>query len=181
MIDVPGDDAGAETGTARMAAARPRIPYGEADIRRIRLRGWLYVDKTRFLRRLEEESYAFLIRPRRFGKSLWVSVLENYYDRTRADEWDAVFKGTDIGREPTEDRSRYVILRFNFSAFDDTLETLRERFETYCLIEIRAALERNADLFPDAAIRRILAHPSVDGKLRELFKYAGTTASRCTG
>ena len=87
-----------------------------------------------------------MIRPRRFGKSLWVSVLENYYDRTRADEWHAVFDGTDIGRRPTEGRSRYVILRFNLSAFDDTLETLRERFETYCLIEIRAALERNADL-----------------------------------
>ena len=156
-----------------MPAAYPRIPYGEADIRRIRLKGWLYVDKTRFLRRLEEESYVFLIRPRRFGKSLWVSVLENYYDRTRADEWHAIFDGTDIGRQPTGDRSRYVILRFNFSAFDDTLETLRERFEAYCLIEIRAALERNADLFPDAAIRRILAHSSVDGKLRELFRYAG--------
>ena len=47
-----------------MAAACPRIPYGEADIRRIRLRGWLYVDKTRFLRRLEEESYAPRPRPR---------------------------------------------------------------------------------------------------------------------
>ena len=75
MIDGPGNAAGAETGTARMAAARPRIPYGEADIRRIRLRGWLYVDKTRFLRRLEEESCAFRIRPRRFGKSPWVPVL----------------------------------------------------------------------------------------------------------
>ena len=156
-----------------MAAAYPRIPYGEADIRRIRLRGWLYVDKTRFLRRLEEESYAFLIRPRRFGKSLWVSVLENYYDRTRADEWGAVFDGTDIGREPTEDRSRYVILRFNFSAFDDTLETLRERFESYCGMVIRNALERNADLFPDEAVRRILAPAAVDGRLGELFRYAG--------
>ena len=51
-----------------------------------------------------------------------MSVLENYYDRTRADEWDAVFEGTDAGRKPTDDRSRYVILRFNFSAFDDTLD-----------------------------------------------------------
>ena len=155
-----------------MAAACPRIPYGEADIRRIRLKGWLYVDKTRFLRRLEEESYAFLIRPRRFGKSLWVSVLDNYYDRTRADEWHAVFDGTDIGRQPTDDRSRYVILRFNFSAFDDTLETLRERFEGYCGMVIRSALERNADLFPDSAVRRILAPPAVDGRLGELFQYA---------
>ena len=121
----------------------------------------------------EEESYAFLIRPRRFGKSLWVSVLENYYDRTRADEWHAVFDGTDIGRQPTEDRSRYVILRFNFSAFDDTLETLRERFEAYCEMVIRRALERNADLFPDAAVRRILAPPATEGRLGELFTYAG--------
>ena len=156
-----------------MAAAYPRIPYGEADIRRIRLKGWLYVDKTRFLRRLEDESYVFLIRPRRFGKSLWVSVLENYYDRTRADEWRAVFDGTDIGRRPTDDRSRYVILRFNFSAFDDTLETLRERFEGYCGMVIRRALERNPDLFPEAAARRILAPPAADGRLGELFTYAG--------
>ena len=127
----------------------------------------------RFLRRLEEESYAFLIRPRRFGKSLWVSVLENYYDRTRADKWHAVFDGTDIGRQPTEDRSRYVILRFNFSAFDDTLETLRERFEAYCEMVIRRALERNVDLFPDAAVRRILAPPATEGRLGELFTYAG--------
>ena len=81
---------------------------------------------------LEEERYAFLIRPRRLGKSCWVSLLENYYDRNRTDEFEAVFGGTDLGRQPTENRHRYVVLRFDFSAFDDTLETLRERFETYC-------------------------------------------------
>ena len=83
----------------------PRIPYGEADFRRIRLNRWLYVDKTRFLRRLEEERYAFLIRPRRFGKSLWASVLENYYDRFWADGFDATFAGTDIGQQPTGNRA----------------------------------------------------------------------------
>ena len=74
----------------------------------IRRHGWLYVDKTRFLRRLEQERYAFLIRPRRFGKSLWVSLLELYYDRFWGREFDATFGGTDIGRSPTEERSRYV-------------------------------------------------------------------------
>ena len=73
--------------------ADPHIPYGQADFRRIRLRRWLYVDKTRFLRRLEQEHYAFLIRPRRFGKSLWVSLLENYYDRFWADDFDAEVSG----------------------------------------------------------------------------------------
>ena len=93
----------------------PAYPYGESDFRRIRRNRWLYVDKTRFLRRLEEERYAFLIRPRRFGKSLWVSLLENYYDAT--------FAGTDIGQGPTEEHSRYVVLRFNFWMVNDkTLE-----------------------------------------------------------
>ena len=151
----------------------PRIPYGWADFRAIRLEGRLYVDKTRFLRRLEEERYVFLIRPRRFGKSCWVSLLENYYDRNRAGEFEALFGGTDVGRRPTDDRHRYVVLRFDFSVFDDAPETLRERFETYCDTVLYYALERNGDLFPAAARRRILAPPAVDGKLNQLFAYAG--------
>ena len=151
--------------------AYPRIPYGEADFRRIRLRQWLYVDKTRFLRRLEQERYAFLIRPRRFGKSLWVSLLENYYDRWWGHEFDAVFAGTDIGHNPTTERHRYVVLRFNFSAVNDNLETLEREFETYCHIELRGALERYPDLFSESALRRILAPPSITTRLSELFRY----------
>ena len=153
--------------------AQPRIPYGEADFRRIRLNRWLYVDKTRFLRRLEEERYAFLIRPRRFGKSLWVSLLENYYDRFWADGFDATFAGTDIGQHPTGEQSRYVTLRFNFSMVNDKLETLEREFETYCLIALRGTLRRHPDLFPEAAVRDILAPPSIATKLAELFWYAG--------
>ena len=156
-----------------MAAPFPAIPYGWANFEAIRREGCLYVDKTRFLHALEQERYAFLIRPRRFGKSLWAAVLTSYYDRNRADRFDALFGGTDAGRRPTPNRNRYVILHFDFSAFDNTLETLRERFETYCFIELRHALERNADLFPEPVRERILAHPSVDAKLRELFLHAG--------
>ena len=153
--------------------AYPRIPYGEADISRIRRNGWLYVDKTRFVRLLERERYVFLIRPRRFGKSLWVSVLENYYDRFWSDQFDEVFAGTDIGMAPTGEQSRYVTLRFNFSMVNDKLETLEREFETYCLIELRGTLERHPDLFPEAAQQRILAPPSMATKLSELFRYAG--------
>ena len=156
-----------------MTASYPRIPYGWADFRAIRLEQRLYVDKTRFIYPLEEERYVFLIRPRRFGKSCWVSLLENYYDRTRADEFETVFSGTDLGRQPTENRHRYVVLRFDFSMFDDTLETLRERFETYCALELDHALRRNRDLFPQEARQRILAPPSIDAKLAALFLYAG--------
>ena len=151
----------------------PHIPYGQSDFRRIGLNRWLYVDKTRFLRRLEQEHYAFLIRPRRFGKSLWVSLLENYYDRFWAGDFDATFAGTDIGRDPTEERSRYVTLRFDFSTVNDKLETLEREFEAYCLIELEGTLERHPDLFPEAARQRILAPPSIATKLSMLFRYTG--------
>ena len=154
-----------------MTTAIPPIPYGWADFALIRREGALYVDKTRFLHELEDERYAFLIRPRRFGKSCWVSMLENYYDRGRAERFEELFGGTDIGDRPTANRHRYVTLRFDFSAFEDTLETLRERFETYCHTRLRGALERNRDLFPEEARRRILAPAAIDGKLNELFEF----------
>ena len=150
----------------------PRIPYGWADFEAIRLERRLYVDKTRFLHELEEERFVFLIRPRRFGKSCWVSLLEHYYDRNRADRFETLFGGTDVGRNPTPNRSRYVILRFDFSAVNDALETLEREFEIYCAMELRDTLERNPDLFPADAAQRILAPPSIDAKLNELFRHA---------
>ena len=150
----------------------PRIPYGLANFRRIRMERRLYVDKTRFLHALEQVDHAVLIRPRRFGKTCWVSVLEHYYDRTWAHEFDAVFGGTDVGRQPTENRHRYVVLRFNFSAFKTALDGLEHHFEEYCQLRLRNALERNPDLFPEAAVRRIRAPASVNGQLNELFAYA---------
>ena len=151
----------------------PRIPYGEMSFRRIRTNGWLYVDKTRFLRPLEEERYVFFIRPRRFGKSCWLSLLECYYGRHWAHEFEALFGGTDVGRAPTAERGRYVVVRFDFSAFNDKLETLEERFEDYCDIRLQGALKRNADLFPEAALRHILSRSAIDSKLNALFDYAG--------
>ena len=162
----------AGTPTRPAMASYPRIPYGIADFRRIRLDGELYVDKTRFLHRLEEIRYAVLIRPRRMGKSCWISLLEHYYDRGFAGEFDTVFGGTDIGRNPTDERSRYVVLRFNFSAFKNALDTLEREFEFHCLTVLRDMLEWNGDLFPEAERARILAAPSVNGRLGELFAYA---------
>ncbi|MCY4041401.1 MAG: AAA family ATPase, partial [Gammaproteobacteria bacterium] len=156
-----------------MPTPSPPIPYGWSDFALMRRERSLYVDKTRFLRELEDERFAFLIRPRRFGKSCWVSILEHYYDRWRKTNFEAVFAGTDIGQAPTANRSRYVILRFDFSAFEDTPETLRDRFETYCHIKLRGALERNKDLIPAQLHQRFLEPPTIDSKLNELFDYAG--------
>ena len=153
-------------------APYPAIPYGLAYFKGIRQEGCLYVDKTRFIRQMEKERHVFLIRPRRFGKSLWLSALESYYDRKQADEFETIFGGTDIGQQPTANRNRYVVLRFDFSAFNDKLETLEERFEEYCFTQFRGAVERNADLFSEAGMQRILSASGINGRLNELFQYA---------
>ena len=87
------------------------------------------MDKTRFLHALERERYVFFLRPRRFGKTCWLSLLECYYERNQAGDFEALFGGPDVGRRPTAHRGRYVVLRLNFSVFGDALATLEERFE----------------------------------------------------
>ena len=147
----------------------PKIPYGRADFRGMRLDGSLYVDKTRFVRLLENHRYVLFIRPRRFGKTCWLSTLECYYDRRAKDDFEAVFGGTEMGEEPTANRSRYVVLRLNFSAFGAQLDKLEEEFDLYCFRHLRATLERHPDMFSEDARRNILAPPSVAGRLDALF------------
>ncbi len=150
----------------------PRIPYGWADFRAMRLEGRLYVDKTRFLRPLEDERFVFLIRPRRFGKSCWLSLLENYYDRKWASEFEQVFGTLDIGRDPTENRHSFVTLRFDFSAVRDAPETLEREFEYYCGDVIQRSMERHPALFPQQEVQRISSAPSTEAKLHSLSWYA---------
>ena len=150
----------------------PRIPYGWADFRAMRLEGRLYVDKTRFLRPLEDERFVFLIRPRRFGKSCWLSLLENYYDRKWASEFERVFGGLDIGREPTQNRHSFVVLRFDFSVVRDAPERLEREFEDYCGKVIERSMERHPALFPPQEVQRISSAPSTPLKLFALFDYA---------
>ena len=149
----------------------PPIPYGRGNFRSVRLDGCLYVDKTRFIRTLEQKRFVFFIRPRRFGKTLWLTMLDAYYDRTVADEFDAVFAGTDIGERPTSNRSRHVVLYFDFSGFKQALPTLEESFEEYCTAHLRYALRRNRDLFDEDTARAILRRRSIGGQLDELFLY----------
>ena len=147
----------------------PPIPYGMADFHAIRRDGYLYVDKTRFVRELEDERYAFFLRPRRFGKTCWVSVLEHYYDRTRKEGFETLFKDLDIGRKPTANRSSYAVLRLDFSAIGTRPALLEENFEGHCDTRLRGMLEVNADLFPDGLVRRILSPPTIGRRLDALF------------
>jgi Predicted AAA-ATPase/PD-(D/E)XK nuclease superfamily len=109
-----------------------QIPYGVSDYEAIRLDNSYYVDKTRFLREIEEAGkYLFFIRPRRFGKSLFLSVMETYYDIAKEDKFELFYKGTDIFKESTEEKNSYLILKFNFSAVNPDINNVESSFNFY--------------------------------------------------
>ena len=150
----------------------PAIPYGRSYFKGIRQDGCLYVDKTRFLYPLEQERFVFFARPRRFGKSCWLSMLESYYDRNQAEDFERVFGGMDIHRQPTPNRGRYVVVRFNFSTFGTDPAKLEREFDEYCRRHVRDAVEDHPDLFPAAVVDRIQAASTANGQLDELFLHA---------
>ncbi|MCP5051829.1 MAG: AAA family ATPase [bacterium] len=109
-----------------------KIPYGITDYELIRQGNYYYVDKTRYLITLKDAGrYLFLIRPRRFGKSLFISMMECYYDVFYKDRFEEFFKGTWIYDHPTEDRGDYLVLKFNFSLVNPGIDVFEVSFLTY--------------------------------------------------
>jgi hypothetical protein len=95
--------------------AKP-IPYGLADYKSLIREGYAYVDKTMYIRSLESVGiYHLLLRPRRFGKSLFASMLGYYYDIAEKDNFDLLFSNMHIGQHPTKKKNAYYVLKFNFS------------------------------------------------------------------
>jgi hypothetical protein len=99
-----------------------KIPYALTNFDKIRTKNYLYVDKTRFIELLENEDaeYHFLIRPRKFGKSLFTSVLEHYYDIRFKERFEELFGDLYIGQNPTETRNSYFVMNFDFSGLDSS-------------------------------------------------------------
>ncbi|HLP62525.1 MAG TPA: AAA family ATPase, partial [Candidatus Deferrimicrobium sp.] len=109
-----------------------QIPYGEANFNDFKVKNLYYVDKTRFIRDIEKKgSYLFLIRPRRFGKSLFLAILEAYYDIEYKDRFDDLFVGTDIHQNPTKEKNSYLVLKLNFSAVKPEISRVEEAFTNY--------------------------------------------------
>jgi len=92
------------------------FPYGIADFQSIRRHGMYYADRTAHVRDLERLGRTLVfLRPRRFGKSLWLQTLATYYDLRLGEDFDALFGGLAAGRDPTPERGRYFVLQWNFS------------------------------------------------------------------
>jgi len=97
---------------------KKRIPYAVGNFEKIVRDNYFFVDKTGFIRELEEWNVPVFLRPRRFGKSLWCSVLECYYDIKRSDRFEELFGEFEIGKCPTAERGHYLVMRLNFSVVE---------------------------------------------------------------
>jgi hypothetical protein len=106
-----------------------KLPYGISDFNDIRTENFFYVDKTMYIEKLERlnSKYLFFIRPRRFGKSLFLSILEHYYDLNKKDDFDSLFGDLYIGKHPTERRNQYFILYLDFSGLNTSGRVELER------------------------------------------------------
>ena len=92
-----------------------------------------YVDKTRYIEEIERANkFFFFIRPRRFGKSLTMSMLQHYYDVNDADMFDMLFKGLYIGEHPTPERNSYLVIQLNFAVVNAELNNYRKALDAHC-------------------------------------------------
>ena len=125
-----------------------QLPLGISDFGRIVREDYYYVDKTMYIPRLEvASSYLFLVRPRRFGKSLLLSMLKSYYDINEKDCFDEYFGWLWIGSHPTPYRNRYAVLHLDFSQVTGTIDELKGNFDDYCGIVIDSFARRYEYLF----------------------------------
>ena len=159
-----------------MDKIRP-ILYGVSDYAEFRKANAWFVDRTGKIRDLEATRFAMFLRPRRFGKSLLISILQAYYDVDYAQRFDELFSGTDIGENPTEERGRYLILYFNFSAVVKIPSKIQDSFDSYTSDWLDRFARKYASRIPEDVAQRILSAPDCGRKLNALMTgLAGTDA-----
>lgn len=149
------------------------IPYGVADFVVMREQNLYYVDKTMYLEELERQSrFVFFIRPRRFGKSLFISMMQAYYDKAMADRFDKLFGGLQVAQKPTPNRSRYQVLYLDFSRVGGNIAQLEEKFNAYCNHELDFFIDRYFNDYPQRFKEAFYACKDAGEKINMLGRQA---------
>ena len=132
-----------------MNTYRKRIPYGMMNFVAVRRDDCYYVDKTRFIPVIEQANkFFFYIRPRRFGKSLTISMLRHYYDVLQKDVFDTLYGDLYVGQHPTSERNTYLILYLNFAIVNAELHNYRQALDAHCNTEFNYFCDVYADYLP---------------------------------
>ncbi len=162
-----------------IAPKRKRIPYGMMNFAVIRRDDCYYVDKTRFIPIIEDaDKFFFFNRPRRFGKSLTVSMLQHYYDIAAKDKFDALFGDLYIGKHPTSDRNSYLVLYLNFSGIVGELHNYRKGLDAHCQTMFDYFCDIYADYLPQGIKEKLDEKEGAVEQFEYLFTECNKTNQR---
>ena len=151
-----------------------RIPYGLAEYARLRRDNCYYVDKTHYIPLVEAAPYfLFFIRPRRFGKTLWLTTMSYYYDVNATDQFEELFGDTYIGQNPTSERNSYLVLTLNFAMVNPDPNRVEESFNEHGRLMIENFLDRYPKFFTKAEQSKIVSQQNLTAQLQQIFIYAG--------
>ena len=145
-----------------------KIMYGVTDFALMRREDAYFVDRTALIRELEKTRYVMFLRPRRFGKSLWCSVLQCYYDVDYAARFDEFFGGLDIGANPTAEHGKYLFIDFNFTGVEKQFDRVQESFNSYSCLRLDVFAGRHADMLPAGAADAVQRASSCHEKFNAL-------------
>lgn len=154
-----------------------KIPYGLSDFKTLMENNYFYQDRTHFIEKLEQWSspYVIFLRPRRFGKSLFVSLLHYYYGLEHRKDFDKLFSKTYIGQTPTENANNYLVLNLEFSRIDTgTQESTYQGFLTNVISGARTFLGAYKAFFSEEDKQTILAQTSPEAIVKTIFSIAKT-------
>ena len=133
-----------------------RVPYGVSDFVNVMERNQYYVDKTMYIPQLEDQAdNLFFIRPRRFGKSLFLGMLHAYYDCRTKDKFQKWFGNLWIGQHPTPLQGRYQVLHLDFSQVGGKIEDLEKNFDTYCRVKFDSFVDIYREFYSEEFIKKV--------------------------
>lgn len=148
------------------------VPYGVADFATVIEQNLYYVDKTMFIPELEKQPRnLFFIRPRRFGKSIFLSMLYSYYDCTQSPKFQSLFGNLWIGQHPTPLQGKYQVLFLDFSQITGNIDKLETKFNSYLSINLDAFVRQYSEYY-QAEMEEILAQEDFEEKMELIFKAA---------
>lgn len=149
-----------------------QVPYGVADFATVIEQNLYYVDKTMFIPELEKQPRnLFFIRPRRFGKSIFLSMLYSYYDCTQSHKFQSLFGNLWIGQHPTPLQGKYQVLFLDFSQITGNIDKLETKFNSYLSINLDAFVRQYSESY-QAEMEEILAQEDFEEKMELIFKAA---------
>lgn len=150
------------------------VPYGVADFATVIEQNLYYVDKTMFIPELEKQPRnLFFIRPRRFGKSIFLSMLYSYYDCAQSHKFQSLFGNLWIGQHPTPLQGKYQVLFLDFSQITGNIDKLETKFNSYLSINLDAFVRQYSEYY-QAEMEEILAQEDFEEKMELIFKAAKT-------